>query len=118
MTTDAQRTEVRNYLTERFGPALEVAVTAVPGFDDEATVALPIWTPPGKRTTGRYRYASAVTRFRFDGRKAVTPDQLNALCVDLYKGLHRNAHDPRHTAQAREDYRTALSRVADSLGGE
>jgi len=100
VTTDRQRAEVRDYLAERFGPAFEVTVTAVPGFDDEAVVALPIWTPPGKYTTGRYRYASAVTRFRFDGRKALHPDQLNALYVDLYAGLHKGARDPRYTEQA------------------
>lgn len=108
MTTDAQRTEVRDYLAERFGPALDVTVTAVAGFDDEAHVTFPVWTPPGKFTTGRYRYASATTRFRFDGRKALHPDQLNALYVDLYSGLHKGTRDPRYTDQARDDYRAAL----------
>lgn len=108
MTTDRQRAEVRDYLAEGFGPAFEVTVAAVPGFDDEAVIAFPIWTPPGKRTTGRYRYASAVTRFRFDGRKALHPDQLYALYVDLFKGLHKGAHDSRYTERARDDYRAAL----------
>lgn len=108
MTTDAQRTIVRDYLAERFGPALDVTVTAVAGFDDEAHVALAIPVPAGRYTIAHDRYASAVTRFRFDGRKALRQDQLNALYVDLYAGLHKGAHDPRYTPQARDDYRAAL----------
>jgi hypothetical protein len=108
MTTGAQRTIVREYLTERFGPAFQVTVTAVAGLDDEAHVAFPIPTPAGKHTVGHHRYASTMTRFRFDGRKAVHPDQLNALYVDLYNRLHKGAHDARYTGQARDDYQAAL----------
>lgn len=108
MTTDRQRAEVRDYLAERFGPAFEVTVTAVPGFDDEAVVAFPIWTPPGKYTTGRYRYASAVTRFRMDGRKPVTDSDRWAVSDAIDAQMLAGCKDPRYTDQAREDYCRAM----------
>lgn len=109
MTTDRQREQLEDTLRARYGGPFQIHTYA-----DEVTVSYPIWTPAGRVTVGRYRYASATAYRKLDGRKPVTSDDVDAINGDLLRGFRRGACDPRYTAQARDDYAAALEALASA----
>lgn len=104
MTSDRQRATIETALREHFPEPFEVST-----YRDEVTVALPIWTEPGRVTAGRYRYASATTVRDLDGRRRVDDFTIADLAADLARGIRRGATDPRYTEQARADYARAAA---------
>lgn len=104
MTSDRQRAVIEAALRDIFPEPFEVST-----YRDEVTVALPIWTEPGRVTVGHYRYARAVTRRDFDGRRRVDAFAISDLAADLARGIRRGATDPRYTDQARADYARAAA---------
>lgn len=104
MTSDRQRAVIESALRDIFPEPFEVST-----YRDEVTVALPIWTEPGRVTVGRYRYASAHTRRDFDGRRRIGDYEVADLAADLAQRIRRGATDPRYTEQARADYARAAA---------
>lgn len=106
MTTDRQRAAIEAALRPMFPGSFEVTTDG-----NEVTVALPIWTEPGRYTIGHYRYASATTRRDFDGRRRLGAFEFADLAASLKMQIRRRSTDPRFTDQAREDYARAAAMI-------